>query len=827
MAIVTERITEKVRLRPEYQSKGARGKGRVLSGLKKESRVPYRPGTKLDIERARLITEGYKQAEGEPIITQRAKAMAYYLDNMTLYILPDERIVGNVTSEPNCVITYPELWWRWLDKAIDKDYAMLLDEEGRAELHEIHKYWQNKAVHGMERRLLPEDVLPYWFFNNTGVISWLHGGRTGVADYEKVFRIGANGLIKECEDRLKELASAPELHLHVQDYLEQRRFLEAAIIELKALVRFGQRFAQLARNMAEEEKDKRRKKELEEIAQICDWVPGNPARTLHEALQCYWFIFLTTRIIDLQAPGGGDRFDQIMYPLYKKDVEEGKLTRLEAQELVEHLWLKMNEEGQLVPPVQAASTPAIITARVLTIGGQTVDGDDATNEMSYIVMDAVSAIRLAQPAIAIRLHRNTPTEFLYAISKALHTFAGVYSFFNDEMMIPYLMSLGIPLEDARNYTTEGCMRWVIPCKAMSMRALGGYVSLPKCLEYALTQGRDYKFFLDKKIGYPTPDGGRQIGTPTPDPLTFTSIEDVIEAYLTQVRFFFQKLATIYNMVDVLDGEYLPQPLLSAMLDGCIEHGQDCRQYKYFPNTIFQPVGQITVVNSLVAMKKLIFDDKKVSMAQIVDALRNNWEGDGREELRQMFLNAPKFGNDDDYVDLVARDVYLRTTQTFRSFKNIWGGPFLEDGTGGATYYNYSGLTGATPDGRKDRDLFNDGTISPVTGTDKKGPTAVLKSVGKIDHERTFTNLLNQKFLPLYLSDEYKDAFAAYMRSFVNLGIHHIQFNVVDRQILEDAMEHPENYGDLVVRVAGFSAYFTDLDEEVQEQIIARTEQVLG
>jgi formate C-acetyltransferase len=449
----------------------------------------------------------------------------------------------------------------------------------------------------------------------------------------------------------------------------------------------------------------------------------------------------------------------------------------------------------------------------LTIGGQTPDGNDATNEMSYIVLDAISAIRLVQPAIAIRLHRNTPTEFLYAIAKALKTCAGVYSFFNDEEMIPYLMSLGIPLEDARNYATEGCMRWIIPGKAMGMRALGGSFILPRCLEFALTQGWD-KF------------SGKQWGYATPDPLTFTSIEDVIEAYLTQVRFFFQKLATIYNMVDVLDGEYLPQPLLSAMLDGCIAHGQDCRQYKYFPNTIFQPVGQITVVNSLAAMKKLIFDDKKVSVAQLLDALRNSWEGDGRGELHQMFINAPKFGNDDDYVDLLARDVFLRTTQVFRSFKNIWGGPFLEDGTGGSNYYAYSGLTGATPDGRKDRGLFNDGTVSPMVGTDKKGPTAVLKSVGKIDHERTFTHLFNQKFLPLYLSDEYKDAFAAYMRTFVNLGIHHIQFNVVDRQVFLDAQQHPENYGDLVVRVAGFSSYFVDLEKELQDQIIARTEQTL-
>lgn len=811
--VAEKRITETLREAPMYQSKAMRGLGRVLAGERKEGRAPYRPGVRLCIERARLITEAYKETEGEPMVLRRAKAMGKLLDNMTIYLLPYERIVGNIASEPDSIITYPELWWRWLDKAIDKEYAILLDDKKRAELHEIHRYWQNKAVHGMERDLLPDEVKPYWFYDNQGVFLWLHGGRTGVPNYDKLFRAGLKGVAKEAEERLRQIASSPAMYLNAREYLEQKRFLEAAMVSCKAVSRFGKRFAQKAREMAKEERDNTRKNELEEIARVCEWVPENPPRTLHEALQSYWFITLITRILDLQTPGLGDRFDQIMYPFYQKDVKEGRLGKLEAQELVEHLWLKMNEEGQLVPPVQGAGGQTLITARVLTIGGQTPEGDDATNEMSYIVLDATRAIKLAQPAVAIRLHKNTPTRFLHKVVETLRTAAGVVSFFNDEMMIPYLTSLGIPIEDARNYSTEGCMRWIIPGKAMGMRALGGMFALPKCLEYALFQGVD-KF------------SGKRVGHSTPDPLTFTSIEDVIQAYINQLRFFVQKLVTIYNIVDVLDEEYLLQPFLSALLDGCIERGQDCRKYKYFPNTIFQPVGQVTLVNSLAAMKKLVFEEKKVSMPELIEALRNNWEG--KEELRQMFLNqAPKFGNDNDYVDLLARDVYLRTTQVIRSFKNIWGGSFREDGTGGAAYYSYSGLVGATPDGRKDRDLFNDGTVSPCIGTDKKGPTAVLKSVGKIDHIRTFTHLFNQKFLPQYLSDEHKEAFAAYLRTWVNLGIHHIQFNVVDRQILLDAQQHPEKYSDLVVRVAGFSSYFVDLIKEVQDQIIARTEQALG
>jgi formate C-acetyltransferase len=746
------------------------------------------------------------------MVLRRAKAMAKLLDNMTIYILPHERIVGNIASKPSSLITYPELFWRWLDKAIDADYKELLSEEEREELHTIHKYWKNKAVHGMERDLLPEQIKPYWFYNNHGVYLWIHGGRTGVPNYYKLFQVGLKGIISEAKERLAKLSADPACYLQAIEYLSQKRFLEAVIIVSEAAIRFGQRFAEKARELSEKEENGLRRKELEEIAEICSWVPANPPRGLYEALQCYWFITLITRILDLQTPGLGDRFDQIMYPFYQRDKEAGRLSREEAQELVEHLWLKMNEEGQLIPPVQGAGGGGLITARVLTIGGQTPTGEDATNEMSYIVLDASKAVRLTQPAIAIRLHRHSPKEFLLAITDALRMMAGLFSFFNDEMMIPYLVNLGLPMEDARDYSTEGCMRWIIPGKAMGMRALGGMFALPKCLEYALNQGID-KF------------SGKQMGYPTPDPCTFSSIEDVIEAYLTQVRFFTEKLVTIYNLVDVLDGEYLPQPFLSALLDGCLERGQDCRDYKYFPNTIIQPVGQVTVVNSLVALKKLVFEDKKISMAELVEAMRDNWAG--KEVLRQMCLNAPKFGNDDDYVDRFAADLYLRTTKVFRSFKNIWGGSFLEDGTGGSSYYSYSGLTGATPDGRKDRDLFNDGTVSPTIGSDKRGPTAVLQSVAKIDHAQTFTHLLNQKILPLYLSPEHREVFMSYLRTWINLGIHHIQFNVIDRQILLDAQDNPENYGDLIVRVAGFSAYYVDMEKEVQDQIIARTEQALA
>lgn len=810
----TPHVTCRMRSSVVYQNKGGRGVGRIeasqgkVERRKEEGRNPYRAEVKLCIERARYVTEGYKATEGAPIVLRRAKALAHYLDNRTLYILPGERIVGNIASQPCSLITFPELWSSWLDKAIDTEYEMLLpDEEQRKELHEIHRYWRGKSVHGSERQLLPKEILDYWSYPKQGVFLWLHGGHIGTPDYEKLFQVGLKGIVAEAKSYLDTNASDPSLYLHAREYLKKKAFYEAVIVATEAVIRQGKRFAKLCAEKAAEEPDAKRKAELEELAQICEWVPENAPRTLHEALQFFWFVNLVARILDLQSSGNGERIDQIFYPFYKKDKEENRITYDQAQELVEHLLLKFNEEGTLIPPSQPAAGPLI--TRVTTLGGVTKEGADATNEMTYIFMDAKNDMGMNQPALAIRLHPQTPQALLNKIRESLLKQSGVYSFFNDNMMVPFLLNLGIPLEDAREYTTDGCMRWIIPGKAICMRALGGNVALPRCLEYALYQGVD-KFT------------GAQVGARTSDPLTWTSVEDVMKAYEEQLRFFMHKLVTIYNVVDALDEEKLPQPFLSGVVQGCLERGQDCREYKYYPNTIIQPVGQVTIINALAAMKKLVFEDKKVSMSELIEALISNW--DGKEAMRQQFMNEPpKWGNDDDYVDLIGRDFYTRTNRIIRSFKNIWGGCFNEDGTGASSYFDYSGMTGATPDGRKDRDLFNDGTVSPEVGTDIRGPIATLKSVSKIDHAGTFTHLFNQKFSPAEVQKNDGNNLMSLLRVFVDLGIHHVQFNVLNREKLLDAQAHPEKYADLVVRTAGLAAYFVDLTKEVQDQIIARTE----
>jgi formate C-acetyltransferase len=772
-------------------------------------RLAYRSELKLCLERARLLTEVFKQTEGEPMIIRKAKALAHILQNMTIYIDEGQLIAGNYASTPESLPCYPEMAIGWLQKAVNDGYRTLLDDAGREEMAEITAYWRGKQAHGKERAYLPEDLKPWWAYN--GVTFVWRGAESGVPNYEKLFRVGLNGVIKEAEDKLNSLS---DTMLPPKDYVEARDFLEAAIISLRAAIDFGKRFAELAKAMAADERDVQRKEELGKIAQICEGAPGNPPRSFYEALQFFYFIHLITHLIELYMNGAGVRIDQILYPFYKKDREEGNITREEALELLECLFLKLDEQAQLMPPITVAGAGAVHGWCTLTIGGIDRQGEDASNEISYLVLDAVDELRtLLQPSIAFRYHEKVPHALVLRVIDVLHTGIGYPALFNDKYEIPMLVQLGMPLEDARDYAIEACMRWNIPGKNIACRALNGMVVLPKCLELALNQGWD-KF------------SGKQLGPRTPDPLTFTSIDDVIDAYLEQVSFAMDKLARINNLIDVFYEQDLSRPFLSALMDGCIEKGKDCRRWSYFYKTIVGPMGTTTLADALAAMKKLVFEEKRVSMAELLDALRNNWEG--KEELRQMFLNeAPKFGNDDDYVDTIALDVLQRTNQIVESFTNFLNFPFIMDGSSGAAYWGYSDLLGATPDGRKEKEPFNDGTISPVTGRDKKGPTAVLKSVSKVNPRKTFNQLLNQKFLPRFLEGENKEVFADYLKTWADLGIHHIQFNVVSAETLREAQGNPEKYRDLVVRVAGFSAYFVDLPRGLQDAIVARVEQTFA
>ncbi len=796
---MTKRIQELKKNRPVKTLRSTQ------RGYEKEGNLkPYRDGVKLCLERARFFTESYKETSGQHAMLRKAKALEKSLNEMTLYIDKNQLVVGNYASDPWSLTCYPEMALRWINKAVNNGYSDLLDDEGRKELAEIDSFWQGKSAQGKERGFLPADLKPYWAYNGATVL-WF-GAESGVPNYEKIFQIGLKGFAAQANEKKESIS---DLTMPTEDYIKAQIFLESAIISLNAGIVFAKRMAQKAKDQAAKENNPTRQKELEKIAANCERVPENSPRDFHEGVQCFWFIHMRTHMIELYTNGSGARLDQLLYPLYKKDKDAGRITRKQAQELLECLFLKMDEHTQLMPAITASGVGSAHGWSTITIGGVDVFGEDATNELSYIIMDACKTLRLAQPSIALRYHDKIPQELISSAIDLVRTGVGYPAFFNDQYEIPMLTKKGIPVEDARNYGIEACMRWTIPGKNIAYRAVSAFLILPKMLELALCQGKD-KF------------SGRQLGVATPDPLGFTSFEEVIDAYLVQVEFFMEKVARLNNIIDVFYKEGLPRPFLSALMDGCIEKGKDCREWSYYYKTVIGPMGVTTLADSLAALKKLVFDEKKISMQELLIALENNWEGN--EYLQNLCLAAPNFGNDDDYVDLLINDVIKKTTKIVESFVNYQGFNYMLDGSSGSAFYGYSGLLGATPDGRNDKDPINDGTISPANCRDISGPTAVLKSVSKVDPLATFNQLLNQKFNPQFLEGENKKIFASYLKSWADLGIHHVQFNVMDYKKLKDAQEKPAEHSDLVVRVAGFSAYFVDLPEGLQNSIIERTVQ---
>jgi pyruvate formate-lyase/glycerol dehydratase family glycyl radical enzyme len=765
----------------------------------------FRPEVRICLERARLVTQSYKETEWEPMVIRRAKALKKVLENMTIYIQDKERIVGNMASDPYSIPTYPELYWRWLEKAVENEYRHLLDDKGREELKEINSYWKGKSVHGMERDLVPESMKPHLWYN--GVTSFSYQWDMVLPNYEKILRIGLRGIIKEAEERLKAIEA--DFGMNTEEYLEQRNFLQATIISLEAVINFAKRYAALAREKSRAEKDPKRKKELKEIAEICDWVPENPARTLHEALQSFFFIHLIIDFLELPTLGQGVRLDQITYPFYKKDIEKKRITREDALNLLELLWIKFEEMGFVHPPRLFGSGGGGLAWQNVTLGGVDKEGNDASNEMSYLILDATRELHSVQPPLCFRYHDKMPRELVLRGIDTQRTGVAQPAFFNDKMMIPYLLSKGIPLEDARDYAINNCMSWIIPGKSMVYRQGMGMFSFTKCLELALNQGVDML-------------SGNQIGYPTPDPLTFKSIDDIVEAIFQQYLFFFEKQVYLTKISDALYEEYLPRPFASALLDDCIQKGKDCRRWYYHHRSYVMPSGVNNVADSLAAIKKLVFEEKKVTMAELLDALKNNFEG--KEDLRQMLLSAPKFGNDDDYVDRLAQVLHFRITKETQKFTDYYGFPFDVDGTNATMGYFLGFDVAATPDGRKAREPLHDGSVSPGQGRDVKGPSAVLNSVSKVDPLLSCNHLFNQRFAPEFLEGENRGVFADYLKTWSDLGIHHIQFNVIDPEVLRDAQVHPERHTDLIVRVAGYAAYFVDLTKSLQDDIIARTEQ---
>lgn len=761
----------------------------------------YREGIKLDLQRSRYMTESYKQTDGLPLVMRRALAFENVLEKMDVYIQDWEKIVGSSLSNPRGLYFGIDMNWRSVKRIVQgKEGVSLLDDEGRRELSEMIEYWKGFSMSDRQQKAFSGDVLKYWMYD--GTFLWTHWSELGIPNYEKIFKVGLAGLIREAEEGLASLDREVPA-----DYVEKKEFLNAVIVSLRAMIKFAHRYADLAEMMAEETEDPANRTRLKEIAAVCRYVPENPPRTLLEALQSFFFIHVG-RYLEYSTLGIGVRFDKVFGPYYEQDVRDGRITREEALELLQLLWVKFHELGLVYSPMLSGIYGGVESLQAITIGGVDDNGLDVTNEMTYLVLETGKTMKTLEPSIALRYHDGTPDELLSEAADVIRSGIGYPSLFNDRSIISTLENWNVPENDARDYAITGCVYLEIPGKNVARRALGGFVP-PKCLWWALRRGIH-------------PETGEQWGAPTPDPRSFKSAEDVLEAYFEQVRFFFDKLNRIEKTCRSLYEKYLPRPFYSAVLDDCIEKGLDCRKWAY-PSSVHDIciiVGITNVADSITAVKKVVFDDRKITMDQLLEALEANW--DGYEDIRQMMINAPKYGNDDDYADDIAVKVHHGTSAVLAEFTDRFGNPCRGDGSGVSATYGCAFDTPATPDGRFAGEPFADATLSPIQGMDKKGPTAVLKSASKIDTAKTYNHLLNQKFMPSSLEGDMKDIFVGYLRSWGELDISHIQFNVVERETLIDAQAHPEKHPDLIVRVAGYSAYFTDLSKGLQDSIIART-----
>ena len=737
-----DNIREKLVLKTVHNIRNLKEKENTTKGM-------YREGIKLDLQRSRLITESYKETEGQPMVLRRAKAMEHILTGMGLYTQDWELIVGNNVPIPQGLYFGIDMNYRSVQRVVHSEEGKsLLNDEERTELDELIEYWKGKSMSDIQQDKFSGDILKYWNMAEASPGLWSHWSELGIPNYEKIFQIGFKGLIDQAKGRLKEIDDEAPF-----DYIDQKEFLEAVIISLKAVITLSHRYADMARKMAEATDDPENRERLMKIAYTCNRVPEHPPETLFEALQSFFFIHVV-RYIEYSTLGIGVRFDKLFGPYYENDLKNGKITEEEAQTLLQLLWVKVHELGLIYSPTLTAAYGGVASLQAITLGGVDEFGLDITNKMTYLVLETAKIMRTPEPTIVMRYHDGTPDELLLAAPDCIRSGIGYPSFFNDRAILPMLEGWDVPIEDARDYAVTGCVYLEIPGKNMARRAYGAMI-LPLALWYAMNQGIH-------------PLTGEQAGAGTPDPLSFKSADDLMSAYLEQCDFFFKRHCRIENISQTLYEKYLPRPYYSALLDGCIDQGKDCRKWVY-PSQVSDfcvILGPSNVADSITAVKKVVFDDKTVTMQELLKALKANWKG--REKIRQLMINAPKYGNDDEYADTIAAEVHHRTAEVLAKSKNRFGYPLRGDGSGISVTYGAGAMVPATPDGRNSGDALSDATLSPGFGMDQKGPTAILKSASKISTKKTYNHLLNQKFHPSSLEGEMKNVFTSYLRSWGDL-----------------------------------------------------------
>jgi len=779
----------------------------------------FRDGIKVDLDRARLVTRAYKESEGQPWSIRRAKAVERLCEEMPIFIKPGELIVGDANGAPDEIRWYPEAnVWFMPDAVTAGGYSeMVTDEERKEIVEDIHAYWNGRSWRDLVADAMPSFIKPLVaepLGHSVSFQTWEMSRTLPGYDYETLFRDGLQARIDKLEAKLEELEERIlDADMAPAEYLERRHEWEAMALCGRAMIRYAQRHAELAREQAAAEKDETRKQELEELADILDRVPAHPPRTFHECLQFQWIIETTGHYMAVCGNGSGVRVDQVWWSYYAADLTQGRITREQALELVECFFLKIQDLGSpLEWPAIFSCTSGFDVGYTLNICGSDGYGRDVSNDLSCIVMEALANLHVNQPPIALRYHRNISPAVVDRAIDLDRVGMGHPSWINEDLLERWGLTRGWSPEDSRRVQAGCCVSNNIPGRtvvATGMACVGG-IYAAKMLEEVLGL-----FSAPHVAGKPA------IG----DPRKMRSADELLEAVLEQLLWNARIGVHSWNVAHEILMEYRPDPCNSFLLDEALERGVDLtklhKEHDTWPMmTLF---GGVNLADSLAAIAKLVFDDGRYSMDELIEALRANWVG--HEVMRQDFLHAPKYGNDDDYADQWVVRTLTGIHDTIKQVTDAWGYPLTIEGSTASGFSSIGLGCGATPDGRLAGTTLNDGTISPKPGADKHGPTAVLHSVGKIPYMHT--QLLNQRFMPQFLEGENKPLFAAYLREWYESGtIPHIQFNVVDSGILRDAQEHPEKYTDLQVRVAGYSAFWIDLTTETQNQIIARTEHAM-
>lgn len=756
-------------------------------------------------ERAVLFTEYIKEHLTDPPITRLAGAFAHVLENTSIRIEPEELIVGNMGPTPRSCQIFPEYSWSWIEEELDRldkrrTERFRITEEDKENLRKVFEFWKGKSTSEIAGEIIPNESKKA---SQAGLFT-IGAPGTGIGhvivDYQTVLTRGFNGLLNDIDTLMNKYGNDER----------KRQFYDAARNQINSVIKFATRFSNLASKLADEEKDAQRKDELLEISRICAKVPAEPAETFREALQSFWFVHLLVQTESNGHSMSTGRFDQYMYPFYKADIDKGRISKDEALELLEMMWVKFTSLIKLRNEYYSIAFAGHPMFQNLTVGGQDSAGNDVTNEITRLVLEATANIRVTQPTVSFRWHKKTPQDMKLQVVELVSHGLGMPGIFNDEAIIPMMLDKNTADADAQNYSILGCVEPIIGGKS-DPRPNIGYVNLPKILEITLNNGRN-------------PKTGELVGKETGDPRTFRSFDQLMKSFEEQIDYTIDLLTRADRKAAGVLAEHKPTPLISSLLEGCLASGKTMQEGGAVYNSGgIMGVGIAIVADSLAALRKYIFENKELTFDEMLEILKNDYEG--HEELRVRLENdSCKYGNDIEKVDILARDSGRAFCKSIQSRMTTRDGPYHGALFSVSMYIPQGEVLGATPDGRRAGYMLSDG-VSPTQNRDTHGPTAAMKSVARLDHSLCYNGTLyNMKFTPDFFDTNMRrEKFIGMIDAYFQMGGFHVQFNVVSKETLEDAKLNPMKHRDLIVRVAGYSAYFIELDPFVQDEVIARTE----